>query len=100
MKVVARGNEVTFQVRVVPRASANAIVGVQDGALKVRLIAPPVGGRANQALVKFLAKALNLRPRQIRVVSGHTGRMKTVAVTRVEARELATRLEALLKRGE
>jgi hypothetical protein len=86
-------------VRVVPRASANEIVGVQGEALKVRLTAPPVEGRANQALVKFLARALNLRPGQIRVVSGHTGRTKTIAVTGVENRELATRLEALLKRG-
>jgi len=96
MKVVARGGEATFRVRVVPRASANEIVGVQGEALKVRIVAPPVEGRANQVLVEFLAEALAVRPRQVRVVSGHAGREKTVAVTGIEARDLARRIGVLL----
>ena len=99
MKVTSRGDEARFRVRVVPRASKNEIVGVQGEALKVRLAAPPVEGRANQALVTFLAEVLGLRPRQVRVVSGHTGREKTIGITGIEARELARRLGALLRGG-
>lgn len=97
MKVVTRNGEATFRVRVIPRASRNAIVGVQDGALKVRLTAPPSEGRANRALIAFLAEGLNLRPRQVRVLSGHTGREKVIAVAEIEARELAQRIGALLR---
>ncbi len=97
MKVVTRNGEATFRVRVVPRASRNEIVGVQGEALKVRLAAPPVEGRANEALVTFLAEVLGLRPRQVRVLSGHTGREKVIAVAGIEARELARRIAAALK---
>jgi len=97
MKVVTRDGAATFRVRVIPRASRNEIVGIQGEALKVRLTTPPVEGRANRALVTFLAEALDLRPGQVRVVSGHTGREKVVAVAGMEARALAQRIGALLK---
>ena len=51
---------ITFEVRVAPRASRNRVVGVQDGALKVALTAPPVDGAANEALKKLLAKSLGV----------------------------------------
>lgn len=72
---------VRFSVRVVPRASATAVTGVTDGALKVRLAAPPVDGAANEALVAFLAESLGLRSRAVALVSGHTSRLKVVEVT-------------------
>lgn len=78
-----RGETVRFRVRVQPRASANEIAGVHDGALRIRLHAPPVDGAANDALVAFLAEVLNVARRDVRIVAGASSRMKTVEVAGV-----------------
>lgn len=71
---------VTFRVRVAPRASRDAVAGVHDGALKVALTAPPVGGAANVALVKFLAKRLGVPKGAVEILRGDTSRDKLVRV--------------------
>lgn len=78
-----RGEAVRFRVRVQPRASANEIAGVHDGALRVRLHAPPVDGAANDALVDFLAEQLAVPRRRVRIVTGASSRLKTVEVAGV-----------------
>ena len=70
--VEARDGGVRFPVRVQPRASRTEIAGVQQGALKVRLQAPPVDGAANEALVEFLSDTLDVPRRMIRIVAGDT----------------------------
>ena len=83
---------VVINVRVVPRASRNEISGLQGEALKVRLQAPPVEGKANQALARYLAEALRVRPNQVRILAGETGRTKRVlivGVTEATVRALA-----------
>jgi len=69
-----------FTVRVAPRASKSAVAGERDGALKVRVAAPPVDGAANEELVKTLAKALSVPTRAVEIVSGHSSKTKTVRV--------------------
>jgi uncharacterized protein (TIGR00251 family) len=84
--------EVRFAVRVQPRASRNAIEGVREGALVVRLTAPPVEGEANEALAGLLAARLNVPKSAVRILSGAHGRLKRVAVhgaTRAQVRALA-----------
>jgi hypothetical protein len=71
---------ITFQVRVVPRASRSEIAGEHDGALRVRLTAPPVDGAANEELVRLLARELNVRANAIEIKSGHASRLKQVRV--------------------
>jgi len=75
---------VRFDVRVQPRASRSEIVGEYDGAIKVRLSAPPVDGAANDALVDLLARELSVARRSITIVSGASSRNKTVVVADVE----------------
>jgi len=70
----------TFRVRVQPGASKNEIVGVQEDALKIRISAPPVQGKANKVLIQFLAKQLAVKRSQVEIVSGHTSRIKTIRV--------------------
>lgn len=82
------GDGVTFQVKVVPRAKRDEIVGVEGGALKVRLNAPPVEGKANVALVKFLAEKLAKRRGDVEIVRGETGRHKTILVRGVKGTEI------------
>ena len=73
-------DSVTFEVRVAPRASRNAIVGVHEGALKVSLTAPPVEGAANEALRKLLAKALGVPKSNIEIIRGERARNKVLRI--------------------
>lgn len=85
-----------MSVRVVPRARRTEVGGIEQGALVVRLAAPPVEGKANQELVGFLAKQLGLRKSQVEIRSGEKARNKIVVLrgARPEAVvELAQRKE-------
>ena len=81
-------DEIVFSVRVKPRASRDAIEGEREGALVVRLTAPPVEGEANDALVRLLAARLHLPKSAVRIVSGERGRRKRIAVRGVAANDV------------
>ena len=70
----------TFRVRVQPGASENEIVGVQEDALKIKINAPPVKGKANRALIDFLAEKLRVKKSDVEIMSGHTSRIKKIRV--------------------
>lgn len=73
--------EIRIRVKVIPRARTNQISGfMDDGSLKVRLTAPPVDGRANQALIDMLADTLDLPKSNISILSGSHSRNKTVGI--------------------
>jgi uncharacterized protein YggU (UPF0235/DUF167 family) len=78
-----------FAVRVTPRASANGLGGVRDGALLVRVTAAPAEGAANEAVAKLLARALDVPPSEVRLESGHAARTKRVSVPVAAAPALA-----------
>lgn len=88
-----RGDAVRIPVRAQPRASRSELAGEYDGALKVRLAAPPVEGAANEELVRFLARLLGVPKTAVRVVSGDTGRNKIVEVDGVALDDVARALE-------
>lgn len=81
-------DELTLKVRVIPNAHKNMLVGQQDGVLVVRLTAPPVDGKANAALLDFLASQLNLRKQQVQLQSGLKSRHKVVKVQGIGRAEL------------
>jgi hypothetical protein len=66
-------------VRVAPRSSSDSVGGVRDGALLVRVTAPPVEGAANDALIAALSRALGVARRDLTIESGGRGRSKTVS---------------------
>jgi uncharacterized protein (TIGR00251 family) len=70
-----------FQVRVVPRASRSEIVGEHDGAVRVRVAAPPVDGAANEELIRLLARKLGVSRRAISIIGGHSSKLKQLCVT-------------------
>ncbi len=76
-----RGNAVRFSVRLQPRASKNEIGGLQGVALKMRVMAAPVDGMANEAMVELLSKALRTPRRNVCIVSGHASRTKVVEIS-------------------
>ena len=85
MRIEQRGGIVRVWVRVQPRASHTALAGEHDGALKVRVAAPPVDGVANRELVRFLAKLLGVAPSRVRVASGESGRTKVIEIHGADA---------------
>lgn len=84
---------VTFAVKVIPRAQKNQIVGIEGEAIKIRLSAPPVEGKANDALIEFLAESLNIARAQIEIVTGQTSRRKIVRVRGRTAKQIADALK-------
>jgi uncharacterized protein len=79
-------------VKVIARASTSAVSGIRDGALLVRLNAPPVDGAANAALIDVLSEALGVPKRAVSITSGETSRRKTVRVIGVSAASVITKL--------
>jgi len=82
------GGTVIFSVRVQPRASKDEIAGEMEGALKIRLRAPALEERANEALMAFLAEILNTSKAAVRVLSGTRGRMKRIEVRGVTEQQV------------
>ncbi len=84
--------EARLDIRVIPRAPRTRVDGMRGGAILIRLAAPPVDGAANAALIAFLATALDLPRRNIRIVSGETSRDKRVAIAGIDDLTARTRL--------
>jgi len=80
MKKGERVNRAVIQVKVVPRSSRDQIVGVEAGVARIKLKAPAVEGRANEALRFFLAKRLGVSKEAVEVVKGKRSRIKTLRV--------------------
>jgi len=97
IKLTAKDDGVSFAVRVQPRASRSGIAGELDGALKIRLAAPPVDGEANDELLRFLAKLFDLPRQQITLVSGQTSKNKAVCVNGISVEECEQVLAEALK---
>ena len=74
-----------------PKARADEIVGLHGEALKIRITAPPVDGKANQHLIQFLAKLCQVRQQDVELISGETSRTKRIAIQNV------TQLPEILK---
>lgn len=84
----------SFSVKVHPRARKNAITGELGDALKVSLTAPPAEGRANAALVEFLAELLKVPRSSVTIASGQSSRNKVVRVRGLSAAQVEERLRA------
>jgi len=84
---------VEVDLLVVPRASQTEVTGIFDGRIRVRLSATPVDGKANKALLQGLAKLLGVKRSALWIVSGATGRRKTVFIADSELDEVKTSLE-------
>ncbi len=86
---------VILRVRVIPRASRCAVVGVQERVLRVRLTAPPVEGKANAQCLQVLAAWLGCRPSQIAIRSGAGSREKRILLRQISPESLRRALEGL-----
>ena len=83
---------VTLKVRVQPGASRDEIIGVVEGALRIRLTSPPVEGAANKQCIRFLSKKLRIGKSHISILHGERGREKILRVEGLTSGEIRDRL--------
>lgn len=83
---------VRIEVKVLPRSSKNMVLGEQEGALKVKLAAPPVDGEANQALIKYLASFFDVPRRNVVLLKGESSRNKVLEIKGLSREELLLKL--------
>ncbi|MDY6905127.1 MAG: DUF167 domain-containing protein [Thermodesulfobacteriota bacterium] len=102
MEIKETATTLSFFVQVVPKSSKNKIMGNHGGALKIKITAPPVEGKANAMCVKFLAKQLGVPRSMISITAGTTAKKKEITISinddapgRKLLGELKTRIKAL-----
>ena len=88
LEVQEREGAATFLVRVQPRSSRDEIAGETGGALKVRLRAPALENRANEALVEYLAELLKTPRSAVRILSGERSRTKRIEIRGVTQQQI------------
>lgn len=86
----------TFAVKVHPRARKNAITGIIGDALKLALTAPPVEGKANQAVIEFFADLFDIPRSSVTIASGETSRNKVVRISGMNRIQVEQRLTGML----
>lgn len=84
-----------FTVYVQPRSSKIAIIGCHQNALKIKLTAPPLGGAANKQCLQVLAKALRIPKSALRIIGGHTSRMKQIHFQPNNSKDTSLQLKKL-----
>jgi uncharacterized protein len=88
IEIFERDGSVIFAVRVIPRGSRNTIEGAYGESLKVRLTAPALENRANEALLGLLAERLNVPRAAVRIVAGEKSRTKRISISGVTRGEI------------
>lgn len=96
LKVIQTSNGIIFQVKVVPGSSKTCFEGIYADALKIKLSAAPEKGKANEALIDFLAEKLGIKKKFIKVVSGQTSKTKKIAAEQITAQEFLEKLKTVL----
>ncbi len=87
---------IQFAAAIQPRASRNQILGIHNHSLKIKLTSPPVDGAANQACIKFLAKAFGISPSRVSIVNGETSRKKTIQFEGMDQPTFMITLQSLI----
>ncbi len=91
---------VTLRVQVAPGAGRSAVVGRHGDALKIRVAASPVGGRANEAAAALLAETFDVKPKQVELASGETSRSKRFRISGADVEDFEKRLGILVEPDE
>ncbi len=81
IKFSEKNGSLIFRVQVVPRASRSEVVGEHNGALRVKIAAPPVDGAANEELIRTLASAFKVSRSAVLITGGHASKLKQVTIT-------------------
>ncbi len=87
-----QGDAILLDITVVPKAHRTRVLDVYDARLKIQLAAPPVDGKANEALVRFIADTLGISKVQVDIVGGAANRKKTVRLRGINATQVRIKL--------
>ncbi|MCX6992460.1 MAG: DUF167 domain-containing protein [Kiritimatiellaeota bacterium] len=90
--ITATKTGVMLSVHACPRAAQDQVQGLHGDAVKIRLRSPPVDGKANDALIAFLSRILDVPARDLIIVAGHSSRHKRIAITGVTVAAVQARL--------
>ena len=88
-----------LEVQVQPDASRNTVVRFKDGVWHIRIAAPPVKGKANQELIKFLSEVLEISRSRLSIEKGATGKRKVLVINGLAPDRVTEQLERLVKTG-
>jgi uncharacterized protein (TIGR00251 family) len=88
LDITSKNGCVVFSIRVQPRASRDEVAGVIEGALKLRILAPAVENRANEAVVEYLATLLKTPKSAVRILGGEHSRLKRVEICGVQPQDI------------
>ena len=91
---------IQFSAAIQPRASRNQIIGIHNHCLKIKLTSPPVDGEANQACIKFLAKAFGISLSRIAIVKGETSKNKTIQFEGMDPQTFMNTLAPLIEKTD
>lgn len=94
IKETAEG--VLLTLKVLPRSSRCEIIGLHGDALKIKVTAPPVDGRANEEIIEYLATALGIKKGKLSIVAGHASTRKTIAISGCNRQDV----NGLMKRND
>jgi len=75
-----KGSGIMLHIHVIPKSARNEIVGIHDDALKLKISAPQIEGRANAECIRFISDILSIRKNQISILSGHKSKKKNLMV--------------------
>ncbi len=90
---------IQFAAAIQPRASRNQILRIHNHCLKIKLTSPPVDGAANQACIKFLAKAFGISPSRVSIVKGETSKNKTIQFEGMDPETFMNTLASLISKA-
>ncbi len=74
-----------LKIKLTPNAKFNSVLGVENGAVRISVVSPPVDGKANKALIEFLSKLTKVKKNKIEIISGDLSRHKKVLFREVES---------------
>jgi len=90
-----------LKIRVTPRAKRDEIYSIlEDGTVKVRLTAPPVGGKANKALIKYFSGIFEIPRSRIEILTGFKNRNKLLVIRGMDSVEIYNKLNGIIKRPD
>jgi uncharacterized protein (TIGR00251 family) len=88
--------QAVLKVKLIPRSSRNQIAGNDGDTYRIKITAPPVEGKANQALIDYIAELLKVPRGSVQIVSGKSSRQKTLLIDGLSLKEIHERLDAEL----
>ncbi len=86
---------VLFKIRVIPRSSRSEVAGIQNGALKIKIKAPPVEGKANEECIRFLSELFGVARRHIAIAGGATSKNKRISIQGIAKRDIESTISEL-----